>query len=270
MAFNVETLVLGAVQGLCEFLPISSSGHLALFQIFFGLDQGGLLSFDVLLHCATMLAVLVFFWKDVVTIAGQWLRGLLFSAEREREGWRMGWFILLSSAATALVGLPLKGTVERAMTSPLAVGGGLLLTGTILALTPLFADRQGRLRAAAAIVVGLAQGAAVLPGISRSGATIAAGLLMGLAVGEAFRFSFLISIPAVLGATLLELLKIHRVGTVAALPEGWAWAVAVAFVLGWLSLRLLRRLVLSGRWAYFGLYCLLVGSAAILVALDLF
>ena len=270
MAFNVETLVLGAVQGLCEFLPISSSGHLALFQMFFGLDQGGLLSFDVLLHCATMLAVLVFFWKDVTTIAGQWLRGLLFSAEREREGWRMGWFILLSSAVTALVGLPLKGTVERAMTSPLAVGGGLLLTGTILALTPLFADRQGKLSATAAVVVGLAQGAAVLPGISRSGATIAAGLLMGLAVGEAFRFSFLISIPAVLGATLLELLKIHRAGTVAALPEGWAWAAAVAFVLGWLSLRLLRCLVLSGRWAYFGLYCLLVGSAAILVALDLF
>mgnify|MGYP000859112940 CR=1 FL=1 len=269
MAFNVETLVLGAVQGLCEFLPISSSGHLALFQMFFGLDQGGLLSFDVLLHCATMLAVLVFFWKDVVTIAGQWLRGLLFSSERDREGWRMGWFILLSSAVTALVGLPLKGTVERAMTSPLAVGGGLLLTGTILALTPLFADRQGKLSATAAVVVGLAQGAAVLP-ISRSGATIAAGLLMGLAVGEAFRFSFLISIPAVLGATLLELLNIHRAGTVAALPEGWAWAAAVAFVLGWLSLRLLRCLVLSGRWAYFGFYCLLVGSAAILVALDLF
>ncbi len=270
MAFNVETLVLGAVQGLCEFLPISSSGHLALFQMFFGLDQGGLLSFDVLLHCATMLAVLVFFWKDVTTIAGQWLRGLLFSSERDREGWRMGWFILLSSAVTALMGLPLKGTVERAMASPLVVGGGLLLTGTILALTPLFADRQGKLCATAAIVIGLAQGVAVLPGISRSGATIAAGLLMGLAVGEAFRFSFLISIPAVLGATLLELLNIHRAGTVAALPEGWVWAVAVAFVLGWLSLRLLRCLVLSGRWAYFGFYCLLVGSAAILVALDLF
>jgi undecaprenyl-diphosphatase len=111
----------------------------------------------------------------------------------------------------------------------------------------------------AALVVGLVQGLAVFPGVSRSGSTIAAALFMGLAAGEAFRFSFLLSIPAILGAALLEGLEAGA----APLPPGWLMAAIAAFLLGWISLRLLRPLVLSGRWAYFGVYCFLLGLAAV-------
>ena len=270
--FDLNTFVLGAIQGLCEFLPVSSSGHLALLQMFFGYGGEALLAFDLILHCATMLVVLLFFRRDILTVICQWSRGLVSSRGREQEGWRIGWFILLAAAVTAAVGLPLKGMVKWAMTSPFAVGIGLLVTSGLLVLTPLFKERQRRLCLAAAAVVGLAQGLAVFPGVSRSGATIAAGLLMGLAVEEAFRFSFLISVPAVLGASLLEVLELCRAGAAAELPVGWLWAAVAAFALGWGALLLLRRLVLSGRWAYFGFYCLLLGSAAILMAVapDLF
>ena len=270
--FNLRTFILGAVQGLCEFLPVSSSGHLALLQQFFGFGQdgqAGMLAFDLLLHCATVLAVLLFFWRDIVALFVQWLWGCVSSAGRGSEGWRYGWAILLACVLTALVGLPLKGVVERMMGSPLAVGCGLLVTAGLLALVPLIPERGLSLTWKAALIVGIAQGLAVLPGVSRSGSTIAAGLLMGLAVGDAFRFSFLISVPAILGASLLEGLKLYKGGT-APLPEGWLLAAAAAFVLGWLALKLMRRLVLSGRWAYFGLYCLLLGCAAILSTLDIF
>lgn len=269
MDLDLRMIVLGAVQGLCEFLPVSSSGHLALLQAFFGLGQEGLLAFDLLLHCATVLAVLIFFRKGIATLAKGWIWGCVSSAGRSSEGWRWGWAILLACAATALIGLSLKGGAERMMASPLAVGCGLLTTAAILALVPLIPERGAALTWKTALVVGIAQGLAVLPGVSRSGASIVAGLLMGLAVGDAFRFSFLISIPAILGASLLEGMEIHRPGA-AALPEGWPLAVAVAFVLGWLSLKAMRRLVLSGKWAWFGLYCLLVGSVAILSTVDIF
>ncbi|MCR4817624.1 MAG: undecaprenyl-diphosphate phosphatase [Fretibacterium sp.] len=283
MAFDLHTFILGVVQGLCEFLPVSSSGHLALLQNFFGFNQDGLLAFDILLHCATMLAILIFFRREIGRLLVRWTSGLFSRNARQTLEWKYGWSILLASALTAAVGLPLKKTVEKMMESSLAVGCGLLVTAGLLAVVPLWTAEENTLsegqtprprteislQLRAVIVVGIVQGLAVLPGISRSGSTIAAGLIMGLAVGEAFRFSFLISIPAVLGASLLEALKLFRDGDMA-LPVGWFWAAAAAFVLGWIALKLMHRLVLSGRWAYFGLYCLLLGSASILAALEIF
>ncbi|MBQ9527371.1 MAG: undecaprenyl-diphosphate phosphatase [Fretibacterium sp.] len=281
MAFDLHTFILGIVQGLCEFLPVSSSGHLALLQNFFNFGPEGLLAFDILLHCATMLAILIFFRREIGRLLVGWTSGWFSRTARQTIEWKYGWSILLASALTAAIGLPLKKTVEKMMSSSLAVGCGLLVTAAILAIVPLWAGgedtekrdlwlREGiSLPLRAVIVVGIVQGLAVFPGISRSGSTIAAGLIMGLAVGEAFRFSFLISVPAVLGATLLEAIKLYRDGDMA-LPGGWFWAAAAAFVLGWIALKLMHRLVLSGRWAYFGLYCLLLGSAAILAALEIF
>ncbi|MBR1671943.1 MAG: undecaprenyl-diphosphate phosphatase [Fretibacterium sp.] len=289
MTFDLHTFILGVVQGLCEFLPVSSSGHLALLQNFFGFNQEGLLAFDLLLHCATVLVILLFFRRETGLLAVQWTGGWFSSRARQSWGWRYGWSILLASALTAAVGLPLKNTVERLMGSSLAVGCGLLVTAVLLAIVPLWTSGEntsdgvpaslryeaGRpLTLRAVLAVGIVQGLAVLPGVSRSGSTIAAGLIMGLAVDEAFRFSFLVSVPAVLGASLLEGLKLYREGLIltgdGVLPAGWLWAAAAAFVLGWIALKLMHRLVLSGRWAYFGLYCLFLGSAAILAALAIF
>lgn len=269
MEFNGRTLLLGAVQGLCEFLPVSSSGHLALIQNHFGFGGEGLLAFDLLLHCATMLAVLIFFRRDLGVLAMQWFRGCVSASARREEGWRYGWGVLAAVLVTGGVAVPLKGLVESAMLSQIAVGSGLLVTAGLLFLVPLFPEGGRRLYLGAALFVGLAQGLAVFPGVSRSGATIAAGLFMGLAVDEAFRFSFLASIPAILGASLLEGMELWRRGGMSSLPQGWGWAVLTAFFLGWLALSLMRRLVLSGRWVYFGLYCLLLGIVAIVSTVGL-
>ena len=267
--FSWETFVLGAVQGLCEFLPVSSSGHLALLQNRLGLGGEGLLAFDLLLHCATLLAVLIFFRKDLFTLASGWVRGCVSRDAQGEEGWRYGWAILAATAVTGAVALPLKGVVESAMRSQIAVGGGLLVTAGLLLLVPLFPERDKKLYLGAALFVGLAQGLAVFPGVSRSGATLAAGLFLGLSVAEAFRFSFLLSIPAILGASLLEGLKLLKMGGLGLLPEGWGWAALAAFLLGWLALALLRRLVLSGRWVYFGVYCLILGIVVIVSTVGL-
>jgi undecaprenyl-diphosphatase len=187
----------------------------------------------------------------------------LFSkTARNAEGWRYAWLLLAGTAVTGVVALPLKNLVEKAMSSYFAVGVGLLATAGLLCIVPLVPERQRGLCLKTALVVGLAQGLAVFPGVSRSGTTLAVALFMGLDSQEAFRWSFLMSVPAILGANLLEAVRILR-HPVLALPEG-CWAAAfTAFFLGCLSLAFLRRLVLSGKWPYFGIYCFFLGVGAI-------
>ena len=257
----IKTLILGAVQGLCEFLPVSSSGHLAIFQIFMGFDKN-LVAFDILLHFATLLAVILFFWRDIWQILSDWFGGWLTT--KRRSGWAYGWAIIIASIVTAVLGLSLKDTVEKASESLLLVGAGEIFTAIILLLIPIF-SRSGRRPSLLkiALAVGFAQGIAVLPGVSRSGMSIAMGLFMGLGISEAFRFSFLISIPAILGATLLECLKFLKGAEIIYLPEGWIWAAAAAFILGLASLKFMKGLVDAGKWAYFGVYCLIIGLIAV-------
>ena len=267
----IKTLILGAVQGLCEFLPVSSSGHLALFQIFMGFSDN-LVAFDILLHFATLLAVVLFFWRDIWRILADWFGGWLTkNTDKRRSGWSYGWAIIIASIITAAIGLSLKSTVERASESLLFVGFGEIFTGVVLLLVPVFSrSRKNSSLLKIAIAVGIAQGIAVLPGVSRSGMSIAMGLFMGLGISEAFRFSFLISIPAILGATLLEALKFLKGGEITYLPDGWVWGAVVAFVLGVASLRFMKGLVDAGKWAYFGLYCLIIGSIAVLIGWGIF
>lgn len=265
----LKTFILGAVQGICEFLPVSSSGHLALLQNFFGFGNENLVAFDLLLHCATVLVIVIFFFRDIINILADWFSGW-FTTKR-RSGWAYGWAVLIASFLTALIGLPLRKVVDEISASILYVGCGLIFTAVIMAFVPVIS--RGRKNASLlkiAVFVGIAQGIAVLPGVSRSGMTIAAGLFMGLGIAEAFRFSFLISVPAVLGASLLEALKILKAPESIFLPEGWAYAVIGAFVLGFASLGLMRKLVLAEKWPYFGLYCFIVGTAAILLSLNIF
>jgi undecaprenyl-diphosphatase len=258
-----QTLILGGVQGVTEFLPISSSGHLALLQTFFEVPSGNLLAFDLMLHFATALAVLIFFRREVLKIGVQWFKGLFSKKARKAEGWRYGWLLLAGTTVTAAVALPLRGAVEKAMSSHFAVGAGLLVTAGLLCLVPLVPERQRALSLETALLVGLAQGLAVFPGVSRSGSTLAVALFMGLTRQDAFRLSFLMSLPAILGANLLEAVNMPR-HPLGVLPQGCLGAAAAAFLLGCLSLAFLRRLVLSGRWPYFGLYCFLLGLTVIM------
>ncbi len=269
MQFDIHTFILGAVQGLCEFLPVSSSGHLALLQHFLGFRDENLVAFDLLLHCATVLVIMIFFWRDIWQIIIEWCGGW-FTGKR-LSGWSYGWAIIIATIITGIIGLPLRKIVDEMSASPLYVGCGLIFTAMVMAVVPVMSrSSKNPSLLSIAIAVGIAQGIAVLPGVSRSGMTIAAGLVMGLGVSEAFRFSFLISVPAVLGASLLEALKVMKGSEGVFLPAGYLWAVLAAFVLGFLALGLMRRLVLAGKWAYFGFYCLIVGAIAVLSSLEMF
>lgn len=269
MQFDIQTFILGAVQGLCEFLPVSSSGHLALLQHFFGFRDENLVAFDLLLHCATVLVILIFFRRDIWQIIIEWLGGWFTS--KRLSGWSYGWAIIISTIITGALGLPLRKIVDAMSSSPLYVGCGLIFTALVMSVVPVISrSSKNSSLMSIAVVVGIAQGIAVLPGVSRSGMTIAAGLVMGLGVSEAFRFSFLISVPAVLGASLLEALKVIKGTEGVFLPTGYLWAILAAFVLGFLALGLMRRLVLAGKWAYFGFYCLIVGVLAVLSSLEIF
>lgn len=263
----LESIILGVVQGLSEYLPISSSGHLALLQYFFGFGKDNLVAFDLLLHFATVLASLIYFRREIIQILCEWFGGWFGKKSR---GWLYGWAILLATLLTGVIGLPLRGVVEIMSGSPLYVGGGLIFTAIILGCVPIKSNDKNYPLLIIAIVAGIAQGFAVLPGVSRSGITIAACLFMGMEVNEAFRFSFLISIPAILGANLLELLKFLKTGEAAFLPEGSLWACIAAFVLGLAALGIMRRLVVNEKWAYFGIYCLALGALMVVFSLQLF
>ena len=263
----IHSIILGIVQGLCEFLPVSSSGHLAIFQIFMGFDEN-LVAFDILLHFATLLAVILFFWRDILRILCDWFGGWIDTRNR-KSGWAYGWAIIIASFVTAVIGLGLKSTVDKASESLLFVGIGEIFTAIILLLIPVFSNsRKHPSLLKIAIFVGIAQGIAVLPGVSRSGMSIAMGLFLGMSISEAFRFSFLISIPAILGATLLECVKFLKSGEMIFLPNGWIFGGIAAFVLGALSLRFMKGLVDAGKWAYFGIYCMIIGVIAVCFGLG--
>lgn len=272
-SFDLQTLILGLVQGLCEFLPVSSSGHLALLQNFFGFsDSNNLVAFDLLLHCATVLVILIYFHKSILKIIRDWFGGCFSESHRKKWGWSYGWQIIIATLATGLAGLPLRKVVDEMSSSPLAVGCGLIFTAVVMSFLPVISHKNKKNYSPfiIAIAVGIAQGIAVLPGVSRSGMTIAVGILMGLELAEAFRFSFLLSVPAVLGASLLEFMKLLKTPDAIFLPNGYLWAVIIAFIAGFAALKISRKLVLSEKWPYFGFYCLFIGAMAILLSLEIF
>lgn len=267
---SLSAVFLGLIQGAAEFLPISSSAHLALIKQLFGL-KGASLSYDVMLHFATMLATLVFFAPDIAALLNGWVRGFFSREGRNSEGWPFGWAVMAGTVLTGVIALPLKPLVEIAMSQPLAIGAGLLITAGLLAYgASLSADLRGApVTPLKGLFIGLVQGIAVLPGISRSGSTIVAGMKTGLTASAAFRFSFLLSVPAILGATLLEVRELLKIPDWAgALPPGWVWGMATAFLSGLVVLRIFRSLVVRGKWRPFVIYCGAVGCLSL--ALPLF
>jgi undecaprenyl-diphosphatase len=257
-----KAIFLGVVQGLTEFLPVSSSGHLVFFQSVFGL-VGPHLAFDVMLHLGTLLAVVVYFRTDIAQIllgTWAWLRE---RKEGEEEAKLLLW-IVVASVPTGLMGVLLKDWFEALFSRPKTVGFMLLVTGGVLWLTRTVKRDEktaAEMGVMDALIIGIAQGVAIIPGISRSGSTISTGLFRGLNREFAGKFSFLLSIPAILGATLLEFREIDTHSGV-----GLAFIGAVvAFFVGLLSLKLLMRIVRTGRVSSFSYYCWAVGILMILL-----
>lgn len=264
---QTECLFLGLLQGVTEFLPVSSSGHLALAKHVIGLGEPSI-AYDLVLHVATLLAVTIFFIRDISTLTIEWLYGFFKPRAREWAGWRFAWAVILGTVVTAPIALVLKKFVLASLTNLTWLGVNFWITSLLLLSTIFIAKGRRSVGPADGIAVGLFQGLAVMPGISRSGATICGGLYFGLTKEEAFRFSFLLSIPAIAGATLVEALEAGGVDSfMATLPTGWFYGSVVAFLSGLVSLFLLRKLVLGDRWWYFGIYCALLGSASLIFSL---
>ncbi|MFY9429933.1 MAG: undecaprenyl-diphosphate phosphatase [Acetomicrobium sp.] len=259
-----HTLFLGALQGVTEFLPVSSSGHLALAQNLFGFDDPPL-AFDVFLHFATMMSIFVYFLRDILELSKEWFLGLIDKSLRESSGWKYGWAVILGTFVTAIVALPIESVASRAFGVPWAVSCGLIVTASLLNWAGRIALSDKSINIWTGLIAGLAQGFAVMPGISRSGSTIVATLMTGAKREEAFRFSFLLSLPAIMGATLLEGTKVVKQQAV--LPDGWFYACVLAFFCGLASLRFMKKIVIFGRWRFFSLYCLLTAGIGFVIGM---
>ncbi|MBR5963398.1 MAG: undecaprenyl-diphosphate phosphatase [Bacteroidaceae bacterium] len=263
----IESLILGLLQGLTEYLPISSSGHLAIGSALFGLNGEENLTFTVAVHIATVLSTLVILWKEVV-----WIINDLFKL-KWNEGTRYAVNILISMIPVAIVGFFFKDKVEAIFGSGLlVVGCCLLFTALLLAFAYYAKPRQrDNISPLHAFVIGIAQAIAVLPGLSRSGSTIATGLLLGNKKERLAQFSFLMVIPPILGEALLDIKDMSEMGFSAAMsglsPTVVGVGFVAAFVAGCFACKWMINIVKKGKLIWFALYCAVVGLAAIIVPL---
>ncbi|NLC70952.1 MAG: undecaprenyl-diphosphatase UppP [Desulfuromonadaceae bacterium] len=253
-----HAVLLGLLQGLTEFFPVSSSGHLAIVQHFLpGFQQPGVL-FDVMLHMGTMLAVILYFRREILRLAISPFR----RDEESRIYRRLLALLILGSLPTAVIGLTFKDFFVSMFENIAAVALMLLVTGLLLFLSERLrrdGRREDRLTWSDAVFVGIAQGCAVMPGISRSGATISTLLIKGVEGETAARFSFLLALPAVFGAGLLSLRDASQVAA-AEIPAYFLGAAA-AFVVGFFSIHFLLGVIRRRRLIGFAVYCWLVGGA---------
>ncbi|MBO6937985.1 MAG: undecaprenyl-diphosphate phosphatase [Deltaproteobacteria bacterium] len=249
-------LTLGALQGVTEFLPVSSSGHIAIGAMLFGI-QDAPLSLSIVLHAGTLLATLVLFRNDVARLLTDFVKGLRRPKEwLASESGKISAGVIVASVPTAILGLLLKDSVESWQSVPWIVGACLLVSAVMVWTTRSGGGKAAVLGLGAALIVGIAQGIAVLPGISRSGTTIAVAMLLGMRGEAAFRFSFLLSLPAVLGAVVLEL---GEPGALASVDTSVWLGGLVATLVGVLSLVALKKVVTQGRFWAFALYLVPVG-----------
>ncbi len=267
----LESLLLGIIQGLTEFLPVSSSGHLTILSNLFGLSGEENLTVTVMLHVATVLSTLVVLWKEIV-----WIFKDIFAKqnwtnyEGLNDGTKYAINILISMIPVAVVGFFFKDKVEEIFGSGLLIVGiMLLLTATLLAFSYFAKPRQREeISKLHALIIGVGQALAVMPGLSRSGTTIATGLLLGNKKEMLAQFSFLMVIPPVIGEALLGILDIAEVGFSTAMNGISAFSLLVgfvaAFVTGCFACKWMINIVKKGKLIWFAVYCAIVGLIAII------
>ena len=272
----LSSIFLGLVQGVTEFLPVSSSGHLSLFQHFFGMNEGGMF-FDVLLHLGTLIAIFVYYWKDILGLIQEFIRLVtcLVNPEKRAAMGRLnprGRMILMIIVGTLplFIVLPIKDKVEALYSNTIFVGFALIVTGCLL----FFSDRMARGKKTAksatmldALLVGFGQALAVVPGLSRSGTTISAGMMRGFSRRFAVRFSFLMSIPAVLGANIISISDAVAEGIEPGMLPGYIVGTLVAAVAGYFAIRLVNVLADKNKFGNFAYYCWGIGAAAVVATL---
>ena len=259
----LEAVILGVVQGLTEFLPISSSGHLVLSEFLLKVKFDDI-SFEVFLHFGTFLSVIIVFRRTIKSmLEAVWLKAKsIFTGEDVsyvEEGWRLFWLIFVGSIPAGIIGIFFEDYVEFCFSSVTLVALMLLFTGTVLFLTQFFVAARRKVTFSDAFVVGMAQALAILPGISRSGLTISAGIFKGVESSKAAEFSFLLSLPAILGASLIKLKDVLNQDTLSQDLSIYLTGAFTAFVVGYLAIKLLLSVIKKGKFQYFAYYCFAVG-----------
>lgn len=246
----IKTIILGIIQGLTEFLPVSSSGHLAILEKYFGIADPVVLA--IFLHFGTFLATVVFFARPIAEL----FKGV-FKGKRESIHYALK--IIIGSVPIVIFALLLRTQIEETFTDITIISIFLGVTGLVLIMTMICKKHNKRISTFSALVIGLAQMFALFPGISRSGMTISAGLFSKVSPEESFKFSFLLSLPAILGANLLELRKISVIDD----PISVLIGMFFSFVFGLIALMILRRLV-HKYFHLFGIYCLVISILILL------
>ncbi|MBU8934494.1 MAG: undecaprenyl-diphosphate phosphatase [candidate division Zixibacteria bacterium] len=247
----LDALLLGILQGLTEFLPVSSSGHLVLAQALLGVKEPGV-SFELLVHLGTLLAVFVYFRERI----GQLILSV-FRSEMKAER-RIFGFLVIGTIPAGLAGVFLKDFFEDSFSSPILTSVMLIVTGLILLSTKLVKPSDKPMTLLSTVIMGIGQAAAIMPGISRSGSTISVGLLLGVKPEKAAEFSFLLAIPAILGAVVLKADELMALDSSLALQ--YLVGAVAAFVFGWLAVAILLRIIRRGKFAGFAYYCFAAGA----------
>jgi len=264
-----QAIILGIIQGLTEFLPISSSGHLVLGKVIFGFEDTGLI-FEVFVHFGTVLSVIVAFRNDILELVTSFFSGLMKPGEWKNlwaadEHFRLSWLILLGILPAGIIGLLVESQITQAFSSPTFVGITLLFTALILWTSRYATPLDEPVDWKRSIAIGFAQALAIIPGISRSGTTITAGLWLRLSAENAAKFSFFLAIPVILGASAIKFMEIFSLQlTSAQLWQVFAGTLA-AFLSGWLAIIFLMDILRKGKFSWFALYCLIIGVTTILI-----
>jgi undecaprenyl-diphosphatase len=265
----LQAIILGLVQGLAEFLPISSSGHLAILQYFFGIEGESVLVFTVLMHLGTLISVCIVYAKDIWALLKELCatikdictgKGPRINANETR---RLGFMIIVATIPTAIIGILFEDFFDSLYASLVAIGLGLIFTGTIMFLSEKFGSGRHnvmQMKWRTAIFVGIMQGIAICPGVSRSGSTLVGGLTGGLKREFAVKFAFLISIPTILGSIILELPKLFGEGMGSGLVLPCIAGVAVAAVSGLVAIKAMIALVSKKKLIYFSIYTWVLGA----------
>ncbi len=259
----LQSILLGIIQGLTEFLPISSSAHLVIAPFLFGwkIPAEEAFVFDVLVQVATLFAVMIYFFKDLLAIARAFFLGLLHKKPFSDAEARFGWYLILATIPAGLVGLALKGLVERVFNSPVAAASFLLLTAGILAISERLGKRTRSTESIDlkdALWVGCAQAISIFPGVSRSGATICGGMLRDLERPAATRFAMLLSIPIMLAAGLLAGIDLAHIPHFTSLMKVFVPGFIASAITGYLAIRWLLRYLTRHPLYVFSVYCIML------------
>lgn len=242
----IKSALFGIIQGLTEFLPVSSSGHLVLAKKILNLETPGVL-FESILHAGTLLAIFFYFLKDILKIKRKTI-----------------YLILTGTIPAAFVGYVFSSQIEKIFNSTFLVGVALLLTGVLNFLVDKITAQKNNINYKKSFIIGIFQAIAIIPGVSRSGSTIFAGTKLGISKKDAAKFSFLLSVPAVLGANILEISNYANNNLV----NKWQYLTGFifAFVSGLLAIKLVFRFLEKGRFKYFGFYCFLIGILSLVLS----